>query len=283
MAGLVKPGISLAVTLSALLGYLVHTPKADPAFFQTALFTFLLCAGSGTLNNCQDRFPDQALSRTRSRPLPRGDIAPFLALIIALALILAGLAGLGLFSGAHSAVWGGWGILLYNGIYTPLKVRTPLAIIPGALCGMVPPALGWSAAGGHFPPPVMVIWVMVVLGIWQLPHFWLVLMGHETDYRRQAQSPMLRLFSGSQMHRILLVWVSLLSVIITLAPLFYPQGSPAALRFLALVGMIAAGWFLTRFMMKQPIHPVLDFQALNLVMGVFIGILMVDLLMQAAP
>lgn len=170
-----KVPISLSVAASSILGWVIYDPA--PPFFSLVLMglsLFLLSCGAGTLNNWQDRRFDALFQRTRKRPLPAHDILPKQALIQGLLLISSGMAGLwGMALSGDLALMGAGGLICYNGIYTPLKKRTCLAVFPGAICGALPPLMGWVGAGGDLFD--LKIWgVMILFGVWQIPHFWLV-------------------------------------------------------------------------------------------------------------
>ncbi len=276
-----KPGISLSIALSAMLGYLIQHPHPDGLFYMTGIFTFLLCAGSGGVNNCQDRHRDAAFERTRNRPLPCG-ILPFVPMLAqSMVLILVGIAGLGMTRQPFiTMALGLAGVMLYNGIYTPLKSRTILAILPGALCGMVPPAMGWSAAGGTPSMNLGILSVMVIFGVWQLPHYWLILLSHKKDYQKGAFPSMLTLFSLAQMERILLVWVLLFAAMILMLPLFFSRISAPVLAILGFNALGLSLWFIRNFFScKMKKYP-MAFILLNLSMGIFMVALMVDLMNQ---
>ncbi len=214
---LAKIPISLWITLSACAGYLMYRPVLEMGLFLTCQSIFLLTCGCAALNNYQDRNYDLGLKRTRGRPLPSHRITPRHALVQAVFLILAGEGGLyAVHTSLALPVAGVVAILCYNLLYTPLKPITLLAIIPGAVCGMLPPAIGWIAAGGTLAS--LEIWsLMIIFAVWQPPHFWLILLSHSDDYRCQNASNMLKQFSEGQLNRMLLVWVTAFAAL-TLAP-----------------------------------------------------------------
>ena len=107
---------------------------------------FLLSAGTSVLNQVQEFRNDALMKRTRLRPIPAGEISNLQASWIALGLILIGTAFLA-FNGWLPMVLGLSNIVFYNLIYTPLKTRSYLAIIPGAVVGAVPPLIGWTSEG----------------------------------------------------------------------------------------------------------------------------------------
>ncbi|VEN73549.1 putative Protoheme IX farnesyltransferase [Candidatus Desulfarcum epimagneticum] len=164
-----KPPLSLSVSASCVFGFVLFDPSPPLwPLVLSALGVFLLACGAATLNNVQDRREDARFERTRKRALPAGDVSAVRALAQAVLLMTAGLAALWGLSGGL-ALGGAGAAACYNGIYTPLKKKTRLAVFPGTVCGMLPPLMGWMAAGGDpFSPEIGA--VMAILGIWQVPH-----------------------------------------------------------------------------------------------------------------
>lgn len=220
--GLAKLSLCYLMTASALTAYVARRPALDATALETIFCLFLLCLGSATLNNYQDREIDTQLGRTRRRPLARREISSRAALFQAAALILAGTVGLVLASDSLALPLTGLiAVGFYNGIYTPLKKKTTLAIIPGAVCGMLPVLMGWMAAGGDGGLGSPKLWIlMVVFGVWQLPHFWLVVLAHQEDYRASNIPNMLRILSLRQLRQLVFVWVAAFLVLTLCLPLY---------------------------------------------------------------
>ena len=133
---LTKMARSYLMAASAATAYVVRKPSFEWIALGSMFSLFLLCLGAATLNNYQDRDIDGRLRRTRGRPLARGGIGSRAALIQALILIFAATLGLFVVGGSMLLPTAGLvGVCLYNFIYTPMKRRTTLAIVPGAACG----------------------------------------------------------------------------------------------------------------------------------------------------
>jgi protoheme IX farnesyltransferase len=128
------------------------------------------------------------MHRTRSRPIPAGRIRPAEASLFGATLTLAGLALLLARSGALAALvaFCTWASYLF--LYTPLKRRTHLATIVGAVPGALPPVIGWAAADGRLEPGAFILFAIVFL--WQIPHFLAIAWLYRDDYER-AGFPML--------------------------------------------------------------------------------------------
>ncbi len=204
---LTKAPLSLFIALTALLGFVIGGDGFNIFAVRCFVAVFLLAAGCAALNNVQDHSFDQALNRTKDRPLPTGNISKKVALALAVILCSLGLSGLAIIGTSKAGLLGGISaVVLYNFIYTPLKQHTILAILPGTFCGMLPPLIGWLLAGGTTLTPGIVV-AMLIVGLWQLPHFWLVLLYHAKDYQQSAMPSMLKFFSLQQIKRITFCWV----------------------------------------------------------------------------
>lgn len=238
---LLKIPMSLLITLSAVFGYMMHSETVTQGLIFTAAGILMLACGGACLNNYQDRHFDRLFSRTRHRALPSRTILPNRALTLSAFLIISGTVLL--YFVRYNPVLpliGAFAIFLYNGIYTPLKPRTALAIVPGALCGTMPPLIGWTAAGGN-PFSLKIISIMVLLGIWQFPHFWLILLNHCPEYRRVAVQGMLMRLNRSQLEKIVFIWIANFAVMLVFIPLLYwgIQGSAGWLFVVAALVLVS--------------------------------------------
>lgn len=181
---LTKPRITLMVVLTAFVGYAlgargsVLTGRLAAALVGTAL----VAAGASCLNMLLERRTDSLMLRTRNRPLPAGRLRPPEALACGLALTTTGLGLLAWRTGALSAAvaFVTWASYLF--LYTPLKTRTSLSTVVGALPGALPPVIGWAAARGHLEPGAFVLFAIVFL--WQIPHFLAIAWIYREDYAR---------------------------------------------------------------------------------------------------
>jgi protoheme IX farnesyltransferase len=110
-------------------------------------------------------------------------------------------------------------IFWYNGLYTYLKRKTAFAVLPGALIGMIPPLLGWVSGGGHLFDPR--IWgIAFFFFIWQVPHFWLLSLEVAKDYESAGLPSITKIFSVSQIKRIVFIWFLSTGASCLLIPLF---------------------------------------------------------------
>jgi protoheme IX farnesyltransferase len=234
-AALCKLQIALFTSFSAVTGYVLASPRLGGEALILISGVFFLACGSGALNQYQERDIDAFMARTRHRPLPSKRLTPKHALSAALVLIASGL-WLMFVLGLPVVVLGCFAVIWYNGIYTYLKRITAFAVIPGALIGAVSPCMGWVAGGGALSDPRL--WVLCFLFfVWQVPHFWLVLLNHGEDYEQAGLPSLTRLFSSAQVQRITFVWTLAVAVSGMLLPLFGHHS-----RVFELLLVAAAGW-----------------------------------------
>jgi protoheme IX farnesyltransferase len=243
---LTKLPIASASTLTAAAGYLSAGGSFRWDMVTMLLGTLLLALGSCALNEWQERRLDAQMDRTAQRPIPSGRVSSNLALGLGLGLASAG-ALLLLRHGWLAALIGGLALLWYNGVYTPLKRKTPFAVVPGALIGALPPALGWIAAGGLPGDPRM--WTLcLVFFLWQVPHFWLLLLRHDRDYRKAGFPTLSGRLASVQTRRLLFVWIAAVVASCGLLPAFHVLHAYGAvvLLFLSALWLMAASIHLLR-------------------------------------
>jgi len=198
---LTKPRISIASTLTAALGYIMARGQIDFNILPVLIGGFLLASASAALNQIQERKIDSQVKRTVNRPLPTGKISLNTAMTITVILFLSGFLILFSFYGWLVAGLGILAAVIYNGIYTPLKRISPFAAIPGALVGAIPPLVGWLAAEGRLIDP-RIYYVCIFFFIWQIPHFWLLLLLYSEQFKRNNLPSLFDKFSTNQIKRL---------------------------------------------------------------------------------
>jgi len=159
---------------------------------------------------------DASMARTQDRPLPKGRIEAGQALVLALLLISAGI--IILYQASHqkiTVVLALTAVILYNLVYTNLKTRTVVAIIPGAVSGALPPYIGWTAAGGD-PFATSAVCLVSLFILWQIPHSLLILLRHQCDYLRNDIPSLLKIFSEATLKRLFLVWIAAFCIVLLL-------------------------------------------------------------------
>jgi protoheme IX farnesyltransferase len=208
---LCKIRISAFSALSATTGFVLAASGVKPQLLILAFGIFLLACGSGALNQYQERDTDALMERTRARPLPSGRLLPRSALRFSLMLILVGSSFLLLTGSLPAVALGLSAVLWYNGVYTLLKRKTAFAVVPGALIGAIPPAIGWVAGGGRPEDPRLLV-LCFFFFMWQIPHFWLFALNHGDDYGNAGLPSLTAVFSRPQLQRIVFTWVAATSV-----------------------------------------------------------------------
>lgn len=183
-AALAKPRISLLVLIVTGFGYALGAPVSiDPvALLHALLGTAGVAVAANALNQVIERELDRRMPRTSNRPLPTGRICPRDASLFAGVLALGGLSWLMIFVNALAALLAAATLLLYLFAYTPLKRRTVLNTVVGAVPGATPPLIGWAAARGQLDVEAWILFA--ILFVWQLPHFFAIAWMYRDDYRR---------------------------------------------------------------------------------------------------
>ena len=181
---LAKARLALMVVLTALVGYVVAARGAArlDVLLWAVVGTALTAFGANILNQCWEMERDRRMERTRGRPLPAGRILRSRAIRWGLASCIIGLAVLAAGTNLPTAALALFVILLYMPVYTYLKTTTPLNTVVGAVCGAVPPMMGWTAATGRLDAGA---WVLGgILFLWQIPHFLALAWMYRDDYAR---------------------------------------------------------------------------------------------------
>jgi len=210
---LAKVPLCLLIGCSALFGNLLANPLISLETFLVGTGVFILSTGAATLNSIQEYRHDGEMERTKIRPLPQGLVTLGKASIQAVILLSIGLAILSTVSGSFAPlVVAAGAVVLYNGFYTPLKRKSVLAIVPGAVSGAMPPYIGWLAGGGDavgFGAGLLV----ALFVLWQIPHFWLVLLVHKEDYLSSCLPHLLESFEEKTLKRFFGTWIGGLAIV----------------------------------------------------------------------
>lgn len=221
--------LSLMNGVAAAAGGLLFTGgRQANGVWTVALGVVLLAAGASALNQVMERREDRLMARTRQRPVARGSMHPAAAVLIGTVTALAGCAVTASGGGIRAALLGAGGVIWYLALYTPLKRRTPFALLPGAACGALPPVVGWAGAGG----PVADHRIILVAGLvflWQIPHFWLYQRRHAADYRAAGFPLLDAVTAPAHLPGLFMVWLTSLAAATLLLPLvgIAPSGNPA--------------------------------------------------------
>jgi len=180
-ASLTKPRLSSLVLFVVFLsGWLADGDLAT--ILCAVLGTGLVAGGANAVNQLLERDLDARMDRTRNRPLPGGRLAPFEVGVFGIGLALAGVTWLAFATTPLAAGLAAATFITYIFLYTPLKTRTPLNTLVGAVPGALPGLIGWAAVHGDVGPlPSTLFWIVF---FWQIPHFLAIAWIYRDDYAR---------------------------------------------------------------------------------------------------
>jgi heme o synthase len=181
---LAKPRVVLMVLITAFVGFYVASATVPNylELFQMLLGTALAAGGTLALNQYLERDTDSVMERTRHRPLPDGRLQPREAAWFGSLITMAGLVYLALAVNLMSAGVTAVITLTYLLLYTPLKRKSSLCMLVGAVPGALPPVIGWVAAGGALTVDAWVLFA--ILFLWQVPHTLAIARLYRDDYAK---------------------------------------------------------------------------------------------------
>ena len=213
---LTKPEVNLLILMTTSAGYYLATrgPLRIAGLLNTLLGTLLVASGTATLNQWMERIWDGLMRRTASRPLPAGRVSAREALCFGTLLSVAGGLYLALAVNRLSALLAVSTLLSYLWIYTPLKRKTPLCTLLGAIPGAMPTLIGWAGAAGTIGRQA---WLLFgILFLWQFPHFLAIALMYREDYARAGYRMLPRFDLDSRFTRTEIFTCTLLLVGVTL-------------------------------------------------------------------
>lgn len=236
---LTKVGLSLSVVFSSLAGYLlaVNTVKFS-TLIMLAIGGYLMVGASNAFNQIIEKDTDALMKRTMNRPLPAGRMHVSMAMVIAIAFTILGLAILYSIN-PKSALFGAISIFLYTSVYTPLKSVTPLAVFVGAIPGAIPFMLGWVAATNDFSiEPGM---LFLIQFFWQFPHFWAIAWLQYDEYKK-AGFNLMPMGQKNKKAVIQIIIYTICLIIVSIIPVLKITGSfyiyPITALILVLLGSV---------------------------------------------
>lgn len=181
---LTKPGLVIMLVLTTCVGFYLGSdgPLVWAMLLHTLAGTTLAAGGTLALNQFMERDRDALMRRTRTRPLPAGKLRPGQALGFGLGLTVAGLLYLALAVNVLSSAVTAAITATYLFLYTPLKHRTTLSTVFGAVPGALPPVTGWAAARNELGLEAGALFA--ILFLWQMPHALALAWLFREDYAR---------------------------------------------------------------------------------------------------
>jgi protoheme IX farnesyltransferase len=183
LSELTKARLTVMVLLTTLTGYCLssHGVFDWMRLGHTLLGTALVAICSSILNQALERDTDALMRRTQVRPFVTGRLPLLNTILVGLGLGALGLAELAVFVNGLATFLSALTLVIYVFAYTPLKRRSEINTLVGAIPGALPPLIGATAALGHFG---VVGWTLfALLAMWQLPHFYAIAWMYKDDYR----------------------------------------------------------------------------------------------------
>jgi len=169
---LLKFRLAFTVVFSAVAGYLLGAPSFILSdFLLLTLGGFAIVGSSNAFNQIWEIEKDAVMARTKDRPLPAGRMKKVEAHLWAFSLGISGTLALG-YLNVVTAAFGLLSLLIYVLVYTPMKARSPWAVLVGAVPGAIPFLLGWVSVTGDFGVEPGTLFALQF--IWQFPHFWAI-------------------------------------------------------------------------------------------------------------
>jgi protoheme IX farnesyltransferase len=239
---LAKPGITVMVAITAAVGFYVASPAGMDwkRFAHLIGGTLLSSAGAAALNMVMERRLDAKMDRTKSRPLPAGRMSVREATLFGVTLCAAGLVYLLVGVNPLTAALSLATMVSYLLLYTPLKTKSSVCTLVGAIPGALPPMMGWAAARGSVDVGAWVLFL--IMFFWQLPHFLALAWMYREDYAR-AGFPMLPVeepTGASTGRQVVLQTLALL--VVSLLPLGFGMAGEAYLVAALILGAAFLGF-----------------------------------------
>jgi protoheme IX farnesyltransferase len=234
---LTRPRLSAMALLTVAAGAVLASAGAPDwgTVAHAVVGAALVAAGASALNQWVERETDARMRRTQDRPLPAGKVQPGEVLALGIGSAAGGVAYLALtLPHPLSAGVAALTLLIYVLGYTPLKCRTPLNTLVGAVPGALPPVIGWTAVRGSVNAEVGVLFV--VLFLWQVPHFLAIAWIHRADYGRAGLCMLPCVDRDGSMTGRQMVCYCLALVAASLTPLVVGGAGPAYLAGALLLG-----------------------------------------------
>jgi protoheme IX farnesyltransferase len=251
---LTKPRMNLLVVLTTVLGFYIAAMMAGQTLLSwslvhTLIGTALTAASASVLNQIVEREFDRLMPRTRNRPLAARRLTPNEAAVFATILGVAGVLWLALTVNVLTALLGLLTLVTYVLVYTPMKRRSALCTLVGAIPGAIPPMMGVS---GHSNTINLLAWSLFgILFVWQMPHFFALALMFKKDYAAGGFKMLPLVEDGDARTRRQIVAFTLLLLPISLVPCFV---SHARLLY-AGAALLLGAWFLYAGLRCYHKHP----------------------------
>jgi heme o synthase len=240
---LTKPEVNFLIVLTTFTGfYLGHAHQSGHLPFSllacTLVGTLLVASGTGTLNQYIERHFDAQMRRTARRPLATGRMRASVGLALGIVLAMLGIAFLAVSVNLLTSALALFTLSSYLLVYTPLKRKTPVCTLIGAIPGAMPPLIGWAAASGHLSSEAWFLYG--ILFLWQFPHFMAIAWMYRDDYQRAGY----RILPMTDSQCAYVNWMTLLPLLVLIPLTLFPAFFGHADAIYALGTLFAGSIFL---------------------------------------
>ena len=245
---LVKPRLVVMILITTAAGFYLGAQQTVDWLrcLHTLFGAGLTAAGVLGLNQYLERDVDAQMKRTQERPLPAGRMNPLTALLVGAVLTGSGMLYLTFIVNMLSGFVISLIVVSYLFLYTPLKRKTSLCTLIGAVPGALPPVVGWVAARGALTGEVWVLFT--ILFLWQIPHSLAIAYIYREDYEKAGFRllPVIHPDGTSTCRQIVVNCVALLGI--GLLPTLYNIAGTVYFftALLSGVGFLAVGIYLAR-------------------------------------
>jgi protoheme IX farnesyltransferase len=249
---LTKPEVNFLILVTTAAGFYLGSvnegrPLSFTALFSTILGTLLVASGTATLNQYIERHFDACMRRTAQRPVAAGRLAPREALVFGIVLSVTGCVYLSLSVNILASLLALLTLLSYLFLYTPLKRRTPLCVLVGALPGAMPPLIGWAGASSQFNVEALAAYA--ILFLWQFPHFMAIAWMYREDYDRAGY---IMLPQGNlRPHLLVLQTLAPLIALIPISLMFLSMEHAGSLYWVGLLPGLGFLYFGSQFVIQR--------------------------------
>lgn len=265
---LTRPLLSAGVAAVTAAVYIYYRHIADAGMFFVATGVFMLTCAASILNQYQERDTDARMERTKRRPFAAGIPGTGRMLLFAAGIGAAGLTVLFRGAGAAAALLGGASVIIYNGIYTPAKRHTHVALFAGAVAGALPVLIGCVAATGRIEATA--VFIAGFAFIWQIPHFMLLSCKFTDDYARAGLPTLPALVAAPRLKVITVLWMLAACGAAVLFPVARIITNIPLVAVLMLSTILMLLWIVGRFVRRNDTIPGWGFHAYQ---GVIVALL----------
>jgi protoheme IX farnesyltransferase len=240
---LTKPEVNFLIALATFTGfYLGHAHQPGPFPFSllagTLVGTLLVASGTGTLNQYVERRFDAQMRRTAHRPLAAGRLRASTGLALGVTMAGLGCVFLAVWVNLLASALALFTVFAYLLIYTPVKRKSPVCTLIGAIPGAMPPLIGWAGASGYLSSEAWLLYG--ILFLWQFPHFMAIAWMYRDDYRRAGY----RMLPSGILRSGFVNWMIVLPLLLLIPLTLFPALSRHADAIYAFGALFAGSMFL---------------------------------------